>query len=154
MSTRISYTLKITLTLVRPTIWRRILVPTDIRLPRLHAVIQIITGASGSGQYFFIDSQKTVYANPTWDDLPGLKPGRDVKLERLLSRPGDRLAYYCGDDDEWEHAIELLKITEAVGRTSRVTCVAGSRRHLGEYECHGRVFPLSAVNRALQRVRV
>ena len=148
------YDLRITIIHARPKIWRRLVVPADIGLSRLHAVIQIATGASESHQHFFIDSQKTVYADPSWDDLPKIKSARIVKLERLLRRPGDRLAYYCGDGDDWEHAIELLKITEVVGRASRVACVAGNRNHLGAYERHRRVFPLSAVNRALQRVRV
>ena len=74
MSSPIRYTLKISVTLVRPAIWRRILVPADIKLPRLHAVIQIVTGAPDSLQHFFIDSQKTVYANPAWEDLPRSGP--------------------------------------------------------------------------------
>jgi hypothetical protein len=154
MNTPISYTLKITIVRVRPAVWWRILVPSDIKLPRLHAVIQIVTGAPDSLQHFFIDRQKIVYANPAWEDLPKIKPGRDVSLERLLSQPGDRLAHYCGDDDEWEHTVELLKITKMVGRTRRAACVAGNRHCSRRHEHRKSGFLLSAVNRALQRVRV
>lgn len=154
MNTPISYILKITVTLVRPAVWRRIVVPADIKLARLHAVIQIVTGAPDSLQHFFIDRRQIVYANPAWKDLPKIKSGRDVSLVRLLDRPGDRLAYYCGDDDEWEHTVELLKVAEAVGRIRRAACVAGNRHCPRQHEHRKGRFLLSAVNRALQRVRV
>ena len=155
MQTSFSCVLKISVVLLRPAIWRRILVPADIKLPRLHTVIQIVTGAPDSLQHFFIDGQKTVYANPAWGDLPKIKFGHDVSLVNLLSLPGDRLAYYCGDDDnEWEHTVELLKITENVGRAGWAECLAGNRPCLGSYEERKRGFLLSVVNRALRRVKV
>jgi hypothetical protein len=152
MTSKISYTLKITVIQLRRAIWRRLLVPSDIKLPRLHSVIQIVTGARGSLQHFFIDSQKTVYADPNWDDLPRVRSGRDVSLARLLKRPGDRLAYYCGDDNEWEHTVELLKITGNAARARHATCVGANRA--GKQVGRDLGFPLSAMNRALQRVRV
>ena len=154
MQASVGYILKITVTLARPIIWRRVLVPADIKLPRLHAVIQIVTDAPDSLQHFFIDSQKTVYANPAWEDFPKIKTGRDVRLRRLLTRPGDRLAYYCGEDDEWEHTVELLKVTETDRNAGRAACLAGNRHCLGRYERRKGGFLLSVVNRALQRVRV
>jgi hypothetical protein len=154
MHPQAAYDLRITIIHSRPKIWRRLIVPADIVLFRLHAVIQIATGASDSRQHFFIDSQKTVYADPSWDDLPKIKSARDAKLNRLLRRPGDRLEYYCGDDDEWEHSVELLKITGAAGKPVPAICLGGSRRHLGTIDrrhCH---FPLSSVNQALRRIKV
>ena len=149
-----NFILKVTMDLVHPPIWRRILVPADIKLSRLHTVIQIVTGATDSIQHFFIDSQRTIYANPAWEDLPKIKSGRDVGLATILSRPGDRLAYYCGDDDEWEHTVELLKITEVVSRSDRAACLAGDQACLRRDARHRGKFLLSAVNRALQRLRV
>jgi hypothetical protein len=152
MSTPISYTLNVTINHVRPRIWRRILVPAGIKLPGLHVVIQIAMGASNPLQHFFVGGQKTVYANPAWRNLQKIKSGRNVRLEKLLSRPGDRLAYYCGDDDDWEHTVELLKITETPGRIGRAVCLAGSRRCPGRLECHEGEFLLPAVNSELQRL--
>jgi len=152
MTSKISYTLKVTIVQLRPAIWRRLLVPSDIKLPRLHSVIKIVTGARDSLQHFFIDSQKTVYVNPRWDDLPRVRSGRDVSLASLLKRPGDRLAYYSGDDKEWEHTVELLEITANTGRVRGATCVAGNspRRH----DQRNGGFLLSDVNRALQRMKI
>jgi len=152
MNSKISYTLKVTLIQLRPAIWRRLLVPSDIKLPQLHSVIQIITGAPDSLHHFFVDSRKTVYVNSSWDDLPRVRSGRDVSLARLLRRPRDRLAYYCGDDNEWEHMVELLEITTGVERARRAACVAGNTPRKHEQRNGG--FLLSAVNRALQGVKV
>jgi len=148
------YDLRVTIIHARPKIWRRLVVPADISLSGLHTVIQIATGAPDSGQHFFKDSQKTIYADPAWDDLPKIKPSCDVKLERLMSRPGDRMAYFCGSDDEWEHAVELLEITDADGRVSGAHCLGGSQQNRGDGECRSRNFSLSAVNRALRRLKV
>jgi hypothetical protein len=117
-------------------------------------VIQIVTGAADSRQHFFIDNRMIVYANPAWEDLPKIKPGRDVSLERLLSLPGDRLAYYSGEYDEWEHTVELLKITETGGNAGHAACLAGNRPCLGRSARRKNKFLLSTVNRALRRVRV
>jgi len=154
MRTPVSYTLKVTVILVRPVVWRQIVVPSDITLQRLHAVIQITTGARDSIQHFFIDRRKTVYANPAWKNLPRIKSGRRVSLKKLLGRPGDRLTYYCGDDDEWEHEVELIKITTAGRRIARAYCVAGNRRCLERNEHRKGKFSLSVVSRALRVITV
>jgi pRiA4b ORF-3-like protein len=154
MQTRADYTIKIAVILVRPIIWRRVLVPANIKLLQLHAVIQIVTEAPDSLQHFFIDGQKNIYADPAWKDLPKIKPSRDVRLEQLLRRPGDQLAYYCGDDDDWEHTIELLNVTENIGRASRAACTAGNRHCLRRRKSRKGSFLLPAINRMLQRVRL
>jgi len=152
MNSKISYTLKITVIQLRRPLWRRLLVPSDIKLPRLHSVIQIVTGARSSLQHFFIDSQKTVYADPSWEDLPRVISGRDVSLATLLKRPGDRLTYYSGDDHEWEHTVELVKITGNAARPRRAVCVAGNGP--GKHAGRNGAFPVSVLNRALHQVRV
>ena len=48
-----SYQLKITLDNVKPTIWRRVLVPSTIRLPHLHIVIQEVMGWENYHLYAF-----------------------------------------------------------------------------------------------------
>jgi hypothetical protein len=152
MNTSISYTLKITE--ISRAIWRRVLVPSDIKLPKLHAIIRIVMGHPEAFQHFFIDDRKTIYASPAWRDLPKIRSGRNVSLRRLLSRPGDQLTYFCGDDDKWEHRVKLLTIAESRRRPQRPTCLAGKGHHPQRFEPAESGFLLSKVNRALRRMKI
>ncbi len=111
-------------------------------------------GAPDSTQHFFIDNKKAIYGHPVWEDLPRINSDRDVRLERVLQRSGDRLAYYCGDSHEWEQSIELLKITKTFSRASRATCISRNGRKPSGPDRRKTRFLLSAVNRALQEVSV
>ena len=154
MSTTINYTLEITVLPIDPKVWRRILVPSDISLSRLHAILQIATGASGSLQRFFIDNHKRIFGHPTWKDFPKIKSDARVRLDRLLLRPGDSLAYYAGEEDEWEHVVQLLKVTVSAMRLHRATCLAGDGHRGGRYERAAGLFRRSAVNQTLSQVMV
>ena len=116
MSTATNYTLEITVILRRPRMWRIILVPSDIKLPRLHAVIQRAIGAPDTLQRFFIDSQQRIFGHPTWEDFPRIKSDSRVRLDCLLRKAGDALTYFSGDGDDWEHIVHLLRITKAIRR--------------------------------------
>ena len=54
------YQLKVTLTGAKPPIWRRILVPSDIQLGKLHIVLQVVMGWENSHLHQFI-SGRTLY---------------------------------------------------------------------------------------------
>jgi len=129
MSTATNYTLEITVIPRRPRIGRIIRVPSDIKLPRLHAIIQRATGAPDSLQRFFIDSQRRIFGHPTWKDFPRIKSDSRVKLDRLLQKAGDALTYFAGDGDDWEHIVHLLRVTKTVRRPGRATCLAGNSGH-------------------------
>jgi hypothetical protein len=155
MNPAFTYTLKVTVVLKRPTIWRRIAVPSDIKLPRLHAVIRIALGSCGSAQHFFIDQAKTVYAHPAWDDLPKIQPAKMAALASLLKNPGDTVSYFCGDEEEWEHTVELIRISKMpdVGARSAV-CLGGKGARLEHRSPRAAPFRVAAVNRELRAVRV
>ena len=154
MSTTITYTLEITVLPLDSKVWRRILVPSDISLSRLHAVLQIATGGPRSLQRFFIDSHKRIFGHPTWEDFPKIKSDSRVKLDRLLLTTGDTLAYYAGEGDEWEHVVQLLKVTISAMRLRHATCLAGNGHPLERYERTAGVFRRSAVNQTLTRVLI
>ena len=152
MSTRL--TLHVTVRPIRPKLWRRIVVPAQIKLNRLHAVIQAVIGAPDSPQHFFVDRQRTVYADPSWKDYPKIMSCRLVSLEELFCRRGDRLTHFCGDDDEWEHSIEVLNVTKVTGPVGHAVCLGGSRRLLGMYGPGKRRFSIMLANRKLREVGV
>src|SRR5437879_12551440 len=57
------YQLKVTLKWSKPPIWRRVIVSADIRLDRLHTVIQVIMGWTNSHLHQFAVG-RTFYGRP------------------------------------------------------------------------------------------
>lgn len=104
-----------------PPVWRRVLVPADVRLDRLHEIIQAAMGWQNSHMHAFIDGQ-TYYGVPD-PDLPHL----DERATRLndLVKPGGRLLYVYDFGDYWEHEITVEEATVAERGTSYPLCVAG-----------------------------
>ena len=154
MSTATNYTLEITVIPGRPRIWRQILVPSDIRLPRLHVVIQRVTGAPDSLQRFFVDSQKRIFGHPTWKDFPKIKSDSRVRLDRLLRNAGDTWAYFSGDGDAWEHIVHLSQVRKTARRLSRATCMAGNSPRDRAGKSANRLFHLQRVNHTLRSIRL
>ena len=154
MKTFRAYELHVTLPIMRPKVWRRVIVPADIRLSKLHRVIQTITNARDAGQYFFIDGRRTVFADPVLIHLNRVKAGRNIGLSAILSISKNQLRYFSGDDDSWEHTIELLNAVQTVRRRNRATCVAGNHRVPRGFADRKEPVDLPGVNRALRRIRI
>lgn len=112
------YELKVTLMGTKPPIWRRVTVPSDIRLEDLHIVIQVVMGWTNSHLHQFMDADKNYY-QPTppkdWGlDLSGCREKLDTadfELRQLLTQPKQKLIYEYDFGDSWEHKVELVKIT-------------------------------------------
>lgn len=154
MNPTFSYTLKVNVVLSRPKIWRRIAVPSSIELPGLHEVIRIAMGASVGVQQFFFIHKKTVYAHPSWDDLPRIRSAENMVLSNLLREPGDDMLYFCGDDEAWEHTVELVRSTSQGQAGRYAVCVAGNRAYPDSPLIQGGRLRLERVNRALRKIRM
>jgi hypothetical protein len=104
------YQLKVTLLRTHPPIWRRLLVPSDMTLAKLHGVLQVAMGWDDSHLHAFESGGQT-YEAP---DPPGAGWGpqnsRDeskVRLHQVLGRVGAKALYTYDFGDGWEHAIVL-----------------------------------------------
>ena len=126
MNPKLVFTLKITLTDTQPSIWRRLVVPADITLLRLHHVIQAAMGWSNSHLHYFADKHGKFYT-PT-RPAGALSDGGRTKLGTIFRTTGDwvRYVYDCGV--AWEHTVELEVVGDAGQRSRRAECVAGQRR--------------------------
>jgi hypothetical protein len=118
--------LKVTLMgVTKPPVWRRLLVPANIRLDRLHDIIQAAMGWEDYHLHAFtaagIDYGPP---NPDLDD----RDERATTLERLISKPGDRMRYTYDFGDGWEH--EILVEELLIGETGMryPACVGGKSR--------------------------
>jgi hypothetical protein len=117
------YQLKITLRGVsKPTVWRRVLVPADIRLDRLHDVIQAAMGWYDGHLHVFTNGWAE-YGMP--DPELGHGDERTVRLAELLNGDGDKLRYTYDFGDDWEHDVLLEKVLPSDPGIPYPTCTAG-----------------------------
>ena len=124
------YQLKVTLVGTKPPIWRRIVVPSDIRLDTLHMVLQIVMGWENCHLHQFDAGGLTYGAH---EDEFGLDMDMDVedentcKLHQLLKTAKDTMKYEYDFGDSWEHKIVLEKILPHDKAQQLPRCVAGKR---------------------------
>lgn len=121
-----TYQLKITLKHIRPPIWRRVLVPSTIKLPDLHTTLQIAMGWTDSHLHQFIQGRRS-YGVPDPEFPSSTRSEREVRLNALLADEGDRLDYEYDFGDGWAHEIRLEKILPFDPRQKLPVCLKGSR---------------------------
>ena len=106
--------LKITLDDVTPVVLRRVEVPFDIRLDRLHLTIQTAMGWTNSHLYE-IRAGDVGWSTPDPDaDWVGdLLDARKAQLDNILEDIGTRKLVYLYDfGDGWEHTIKIEHLAD------------------------------------------
>jgi hypothetical protein len=124
------YQIKVTLLGTKPPIWRRLLVPANLTLPRLHRVLQIAMGWTNSHLYMF-QAGREFYSPPDPEDL-SIDPGapaddRKVRLDHVLESVRAKLIYIYDMGDSWEHSIVLEKLLPADPKLKYPVCLGGQR---------------------------
>lgn len=121
------YQLKVTLDETDPPIWRRVLVPGDMTLPKLHRVLQVVMGWYDSHLHQF-KAGGASYGVPD-PEFPELdtKNERSVRLSQLAPRDKDRFIYEYDFGDSWEHEIVVEQILPAAPGAQYPICVEGKR---------------------------
>ena len=83
--------LKVTIVGAEPPIWRRLFVPGDIRLGKLHEVIQVVMGWTNSHLHMFeAGGRKLSLPDPEWNDV---EDERKVQLRDIAPKAGDKFVY-------------------------------------------------------------
>jgi hypothetical protein len=120
------YRIKITLSGVRPPIWRRPLVPGWLSLSDLHNVLQVAVGWSDSHLHQFV-VRGTLYGRPDPEFGRGCVDEKRVRLDGVLKAEKDTMVYEYDFGDGWEHEIVLEKILENAEDGAAPSCIAGAR---------------------------
>lgn len=121
------YQLKVTLRHSKPPIWRRLLVRADLKLYKLHDVLQVAMGWHDCHLHEF-DSQGARYGIPNPEfDAEELRDERKIKLNDLLTAEKQKLVYTYDFGDFWQHDLVLEKILTADGVPLHAQCLAGKR---------------------------
>lgn len=118
------YQIKVWLRATKPPIWRRLQVPADISLDRLHEVIRVAFDRPGEHLHVF----STPYGE-FGDDDPDLghQAEAPVTLEQVAPTPTSKITYTYDFGDDWQHDILVEKVIEPVPATAYPRCTGGRR---------------------------
>lgn len=107
--------IKITLLDVEPPVWRRVQIPEDFPLHRLHDVIQAVMLWQDCHLHQFEVGDR-IYGPPELGDDPVLGDRifseRNTRLSTLIGRDIRQFLYTYDFGDQWDHAIEIEDILE------------------------------------------
>lgn len=119
------YQIKITLKNIRPPVWRRIQVPADMKLDKLHRVIQDVMGWTNSHLHQFLIGH-TAYGMPDPGGELDIKNERNIRLATLVSE-GEQLIYEYDFGDDWQHEVLVEKELPVEADVCYPNCLAGKR---------------------------
>ncbi len=120
------YQIKITLRDSKPPIWRRVLVPGNFSLYKLHKVIQLAMGWTDSHLHqFIIDGQ--YYGIPSPDDWEPMIDERRHTLSKIAPEPKRKFIYEYDFGDSWEHQILVESIIQPEAGVKYPVCIKGKR---------------------------
>jgi Plasmid pRiA4b ORF-3-like protein len=118
------YQLKVSLRDAKPPIWRRLLVPADISLARLHATILSAFGWHGGHMHVF----ETAYGDFGHADRElGHRADGSVTLEQVAQQVKDKIRYTYDFGDDWVHDIVVEKVLDPDPSTGYPRCTGGKR---------------------------
>ncbi|WP_242097733.1 plasmid pRiA4b ORF-3 family protein [Sphingomonas sp. CROZ-RG-20F-R02-07] len=110
--------LRVQLRDVKPTAWRRVVIPATIRLDRLHRVVQAAMGWEDAHLWSFhlhgVDYGPETGRNPS------------VPFAQFRLRPGERFTCVYDFGDWWEHEVRVEAATPADARGFVPRCVGGN----------------------------
>jgi hypothetical protein len=121
--------LKITLRGIRPPVWRRVRVASDMTLRTLHQVIQEAMGWQDAHLHEF-EVGKRRYGEPSDDGWPGMERTHSeskVKLGSLVDQGIRRFQYLYDFGDGWEHAVAIEKIGPLDPQQQYPSLITGKR---------------------------
>lgn len=122
------YQIKVTLDHSQPPIWRRILVPSDITLARLHRILQAVMGWEDCHLHQFIVGQ-TYYGvpDPDYGGWVEMRDEKRVKLNQIVPGEGFKFRYEYDFGDSWMHTLRVEKVLAPEPGQQYPACIKGKR---------------------------
>lgn len=118
--------LRVELLHVKPLVWRRVLVPETITLPKLHLVLQWAMGWANSHLHEYeIARRRYGMLDDEWEvDDPPIDERR-VRLKPLIEDGLRRFTYLYDFGDHWEHRVVVEDLLMPKAGAPLITCTAG-----------------------------
>ena len=123
------YQLKITLKWSKPAIWRRVVVRSDMKLDRLHNVIQLVMPWTNSHMHQFILG-RTFYGKPD-PEFAGMGMSETLNENQytvadLAPAAKKKFIYEYDFGDGWQHEVVLEKVLPPDAGFKHPACLAGA----------------------------
>jgi hypothetical protein len=118
--------LKVTLTRIRPPVWRRIQVASTIDLRRLHDVVQATMGWTQSHLYEF-EIGGVAYGEPSPDSYLSVRSAKSTQLRRVAPDAGMAFGYVYDFGDDWQHHVLVEKVLPPEPGVTYPRCLTGRR---------------------------
>lgn len=136
--------LRIVLVDVEPAIWRELMVPSAIRLDRLHAVIQVAMGWENEHLHEFVvgtmrDGRRFGPRRGSGDSLFGAPDTEDegrFTLAQIAPSKGNKFRYVYDFGDDWQHQISVKSVVPA-DPSLKLPCCIGAARTCPPEDCGG-----------------
>jgi hypothetical protein len=129
MTARI-YRIKVTLDRIKPPIWRRIEVPGDVTLTRLHSIVQCVMGWQDYHMWSFQIGKVEYQAAPEeWIDFGGGPRPRSPSATTLdQATEGRRISfrYWYDFGDDWFHTLKIERVGDPEPGASYPRCLEGA----------------------------
>ena len=130
----VTYRIRVDLNGTKPPLWRRLELASDLFLDQVHEIMQVAFGWTDSHLHQFgsgpahYDPETEHYLCPfqVEEGDPGV-PEEDVRLDEVLTEPGDKLFYEYDFGDGWQHTIRLEAILLRPAPAPRAVCTTGRR---------------------------
>ncbi len=119
------HTLRIELFRVEPTVWRRFVVPSETKLPKLNRLLEAVMGWEGYHLHMFEIADLRI-GQPDEDDDDVIDERR-ITLKQLLPRVGGQMRWAYDFGDNWQHDVAVEAIEEPSPDARYPMCTAGDR---------------------------
>lgn len=135
-SARHCYIVRLDLDHMRPPIWRRLRLASDLTLDRIHEIIQISMGWQDCHLHEFqMGPEARNFQMAPFQTPFDLSEGADgdeefedqVRLDQVIAEPGHCLFYTYDFGDHWSHTLTLEKVEPWVDGDPEAVCVTGRR---------------------------
>src|SRR3990170_4395665 len=122
------YQIKVTINGSKPPIWRRLLVPSDVTLARLHDIIQMVMGWYDAHLHQFIVGD-TFYGvpHPDYEDWVEMQDERQFRLNEIAPGERSKFVYEYDFGDSWEHVVLVEKVLPPEPGLRYPLCIKGRR---------------------------
>jgi len=122
------YQIKVTLDDIRPPIWRRIQVPGNTTLLKLHDILQIVMGWQNYHLHSYMIEDE-LYGDPADDEFGDLGVLNEAKftLSQVIQAKNQKFKYEYDFGDSWEHTLLVEEIFFPEEGVKYPLCLKGKR---------------------------